>query len=143
MDRSAARLALVGAKQSKQTNQSKQSKESKQSKQYRGDALAQARYILTRHSQWVASHLTEFDGEVIRHVTGEEPSSTQEVTSLLALILAESRLAEADSSRCETRGRSEETPGRLGQQLEHVTSFTAMRNVISGGVTARALDSGF
>lgn len=119
--RSATRLAAVAARQ-RQNN----------------DALHGAQTVVDEHTQWILSHLSASDRELIRSVTGEVIEPGADTASLFAMTLAESRVTQ----------QSRPTPQHMMMrrvqpmsQHDRVATFTSMRAMLGNGSVGRALDT--
>ena len=123
--RSATRLAAVVAKQ-RQSN----------------DVLRGAQTVVDEHTQWVLSHLSQSDRDLIKSVTGEVIEPGADTASLFALTLAESRVNRTQVPP--TRPANQQMMMRRPQpmsQHDRVATFTSMRAMLGNGSVGRALDT--
>lgn len=66
--------------------------------QQSNDALRSAQAVVDQHTQWILSHLSAADRELIESVTGETIAPGADSASVFALTLAESRVSKAQAS---------------------------------------------
>lgn len=107
-------------------------------KQRQVEALRSAEAVVGQHAQWVLSHLSAADRDLIRSVTGEVITPETTSASMFAMTLAESRVSAAPAPAPTTNfvlGR-----GALNTQHEHLATFASMRAMIGGNAVGRALD---
>lgn len=122
--RSAVRLAAVVAKQ-RQSN----------------DALRGAQTVIDEHTQWMLSHLSQADRDLIKSVTGEVIEPGADSASLFALTLAQSRVNHTSASRVRSQNQFlMRTPQPLSQH-DRIATFTSMRAMLGNGSVGRALDT--
>lgn len=122
MERSAVRLAAVVAKQRQ------------------NDAIASAKSVVDEHTQWVLSHLSQSDRDLIHSVTGEVIAPGADTASLFALTLAESRVSSAPAARSAQSQMMLRRPQPMSQH-DRVATFTSMRSMMGSGSVGRALDT--
>lgn len=122
MDRSTVRLSAAAAKQRQ------------------NDVLANAKSVVDEHTQWILSHLSQADRDLIRGVTGEVIEPGQKTASIFALSLAETRLSKTAVSDDSTQARMAVSPRQEISQHERVATFTSMRLML-GNSMGRALDT--
>lgn len=123
--RSAVRLAAVVAKQRQSS-----------------DVLRGAQTVVDEHTQWVLSHLSRGDRDLIKSVTGEIIEPGADSASLFALTLAESRISQASVPA--VRSRNQQLLLRRPQPLsqhDRIATFTSMRAMLGNGSVGRALDT--
>lgn len=121
--RSAVRLAAVVAKQ-RQGN----------------DVLSGAQAVVDEHTQWVLSHLSPSDRDLIRSVTGEVIDPGADTASMFALTLAESRVSSVQAAPAPQAQMMMRRPQPMSQH-DRVATFTSMRAMLGNGSVGRALDT--
>lgn len=123
--RSTMRLAAVVAKQ-----------------RHDSDALRGAQTVVDEHTQWVLSHLSQSDRELIRTVTGEVIEPGADSASLFALTLAESRVNQSQPAPVRPVAQQMLVSGpQAMSQHDRVATFTSMRAMLGSGSVGRALDT--
>lgn len=122
--RSAVRLAAVVAKQ-RQSN----------------DALRGAQTVIDEHTQWMLSHLSQADRDLIKSVTGEVIEPGADSASLFALTLAQSRVNHTSASRVRSQNQFLMRTAQPLSQHDRIATFTSMRAMLGNGSVGRALDT--
>ena len=101
-----------------------------------------AQTVVDEHTQWVLSHLSRSDRDLIESVTGEVIEPGADSASLFALTLAESRINQASVSSARTQNHQllMRRPQPLSQH-DRLATFTSMRAMLGNGSVGRALDT--
>lgn len=122
--RSAVRLAAVVAKQ-RQSN----------------EALRGVQTVVDEHTQWMLSHLSQGDRDLIKSVTGEVIEPGADSASLFALTLAQSRVNQTSASRVRSQNQFIMRNPQPLSQHDRIATFTSMRAMLGNGSVGRALDT--
>ncbi|MDO5672210.1 MAG: hypothetical protein Q4G30_05040 [Actinomycetaceae bacterium] len=109
-------------------------------KQRQADALRAAQTVVDRHGQWVLSHLSFEDRQLIYSVTGEMITDQTRDASLFALTLAESRIEQARSAQQAHAGINLIPRPPAMTQHDRVATFTSMRAMMGNESVGRSLD---
>jgi hypothetical protein len=108
--------------------------------QQNNDALRSAQAVVDQHTQWILSHLSAADRELIESVTGETIAPGADSASVFALTLAESRVSKAQASAASASHMMMRRPQSLAQH-DRVATFTSMRAVLGANAVGRSLDT--
>lgn len=111
-------------------------------KQRQVEALRNAESVIDRHAQWVLSHLSQADRDMIFSVTGEVIDENTTNVSMFAMTLAESRVKAAAAASANVVNNPMVLAQRANAMSQHdrVATFTSMRAMMNGGNLGRCLD---
>lgn len=103
-------------------------------------ALRGAQAVVNQHTQWVLSHLSAADRELIKSVTGEDIALGADTASTFALTLAESRVNAIENAAAAATQMLMTRPQPMTHH-DRVATFTSMRAMLGNGSVGRALDT--
>lgn len=102
-------------------------------------ALNSAKQVIDTHTQWVLSHLSVADRELIASVTGEKITDATDSASMFALTLAQSRITKQVAQTNVAATMFNQRP-QIKTQHDRVATFTSMRAMMGSNAVGRSLD---